>query len=188
MRYLKDYFHSSGWFWPTFVLVLLRPTMVSLYFLCRSYIQVYHKQINDDIKTWRADCHKILNKVLHHNFPSFSNPCRMPLSLDLGTPINTALFLYILYSVQHIIFPPILKTKTTQHDFRNGYKSWMPKAHQPTILFKIYTPKMLAAFSGHDRGRILLAINGIVFDVTAGRNFYGPRTFLSNPSTTWPVP
>ena len=103
----------------------------------------------------------------------------MPLSFDIGTPINTALFLYILYSVQRIIFPPILKTTTIQHDFRNGY-SWMPKAHQPTVLFRIYTPTTLAAFSGHDGGRILLAINGIVFDVTTGRNFYGPRTFLSN--------
>jgi hypothetical protein len=35
-------------------------------------------------------------------------------------------------------------------------------------------------FDGQEgsEGRILLAIGGIVFDVTAGRNFYGPRRSL----------
>jgi membrane-associated progesterone receptor component len=50
----------------------------------------------------------------------------------------------------------------------------MPKSHPPTVLFKTFTPKTLEPFSGKDGGRILLAINGVVFDVTAGRNFYGP--------------
>ena len=50
----------------------------------------------------------------------------------------------------------------------------MPKSHPPTVLYKTYTPKTLQPFNGLDGGRLLLAINGIVFDVTAGRNFYGP--------------
>ena len=41
-------------------------------------------------------------------------------------------------------------------------------------LFQTYTPKALAHFGGKDGGRILLAINGIAFDVTAGRGSYGP--------------
>jgi len=53
----------------------------------------------------------------------------------------------------------------------------MPKSHPPTVLYKIYTPKTLEPFNGRDGGRILLAINGIVFDVTSGRNFYGPGEF-----------
>lgn len=56
----------------------------------------------------------------------------------------------------------------------------MPKAHPPTVLYRIYTPKTLEPFSGKDGGRILLAINGIVFDVTAGRNFYGPNGMYGN--------
>jgi len=52
----------------------------------------------------------------------------------------------------------------------------MPAKHAPAVLYKTYTPKTLAPFSGRDGGRILLAIDGIVFDVTAGRNFYGPGT------------
>lgn len=54
--------------------------------------------------------------------------------------------------------------------------------HPPTVLFRVYTPRSLVTFDGREgsEGRILLAIGGIVFDVTAGRNFYGPRrSFLS---------
>lgn len=57
----------------------------------------------------------------------------------------------------------------------------MPKSHPPTVLFKVYTPKTLEPFSGNDKdGRILLAINRIVFDVTSGRNFYGPNGMYGN--------
>ena len=58
----------------------------------------------------------------------------------------------------------------------------MPATHPPTVLFKEYTPRTLAKFDGRQDGsgdggggRILLAIDRVVFDVTAGRNFYGPR-------------
>jgi len=52
----------------------------------------------------------------------------------------------------------------------------MPRTHAPSVLFTTYTPRSLEKFSGLDGGRILLAIAGIVFDVTAGtsRGFYGP--------------
>jgi membrane-associated progesterone receptor component len=105
----------------------------------------------------------------------------MGLSFDLGSPINTALLIYILYSVQRIIFPPISTPKTIPHEFKSGY-SWMPKAHPPTVLFTTFTPQTLQRYNGLDGGRILLAINGIVFDVSAGRNFYGPSACLPMPS------
>lgn len=96
------------------------------------------------------------------------------MAFDLGTPVNTALLLYILYSVQRILFPSNSPPKSVPHEFKGGY-SWMPKAHPPTLLFKTYTPKTLEPFNGEEGKRILLAINGVVYDVTAGRNFYGPR-------------
>lgn len=109
----------------------------------------------------------------------------MGLIFDLGTPVNTALFLYILYSVQRLIFPSTSVLKTVPNEFKAGY-SWMPKAHPPTVLFKTYTPISLEPFDGKNGGRILLGINGIVFDVTAGRNFYGPsEQWLSS---TVPMP
>lgn len=105
-----------------------------------------------------------------------NDPATMP-SFNLGAPINTALLLYILYAVQRILFPPAsAKAKSIPTEFKHGY-SWMPKAHPPTVLFTTYTPKTLAPFNGKDGGRILLAIDGTVFDVTAGRNFYGPSEF-----------
>jgi membrane-associated progesterone receptor component len=95
----------------------------------------------------------------------------------LGTPINTALFLYILYSVQRILFPTARVSGPIPNEFKAGY-SWMPKAHPPSVLFKVYTPKTLEPFNGENGGRILLAIDGTVYDVTGGRNFYGPSEFV----------
>ena len=97
----------------------------------------------------------------------------MTVSFDLGAPINTALLIYILYSVQRILFPSTTTSATIPHEFKSSY-SWMPKAHPPTVLFTTYTPRTLEPFNGKDGGRILLAINGIVYDVSTGRNFYGP--------------
>ncbi|KAF9005085.1 cytochrome b5-like heme/steroid binding domain-containing protein [Cyathus striatus] len=103
----------------------------------------------------------------------------MAISVDLASPVNTAMFIYILYSVQRILFPSVSKSKAIPNEFKAGY-SWLPKTHPPTVLFKTYTPKTLYPFDGKDGGRILLAINGVVFDVTAGRNFYGPNGMYGN--------
>lgn len=97
----------------------------------------------------------------------------MGLSIDLGAPVNTLLLLVIIYYGQKIVFPSTSQSSDIPNDFRKGY-SWMPKSHPPTLLFKTYTPKTLVPFDGKDGGRILLAIKGKVFDVTAGRSFYGP--------------
>ena len=37
-----------------------------------------------------------------------------------------------------------------------------------------FTPEKLVKFNGNDDARILMAIKGKVYDVTAGRNHYGP--------------
>ncbi|EIN04565.1 cytochrome b5 [Punctularia strigosozonata HHB-11173 SS5] len=100
-------------------------------------------------------------------------------SFNLGAPVNTALLLYILYSVQKILLPSTSKPSKVPNEFRQGY-SWLPKTHPPTVVYQIYTPKTLAPFNGENGGRILLAIQGTVFDVTAGRNFYGPNGMYGN--------
>lgn len=100
------------------------------------------------------------------------------MAFDLGTPVNTALLLYILYSIQRIIYPSSSVPKTVPNEFKNGY-TWMPKAHPPTLLYQTYTPKTLSPFNGQEGKRILLAIKGVVYDVTAGRNFYGPSEYSS---------
>ncbi|KAH9993940.1 cytochrome b5-like heme/steroid binding domain-containing protein [Russula vinacea] len=50
----------------------------------------------------------------------------------------------------------------------------MPRTHTPALLFTTYTPRTLAKFDGHDGGRILFAIAGIVFDVTGAKGFHRP--------------
>jgi len=95
------------------------------------------------------------------------------MSFSLSHPVNTALLLYILYLLQRILFPSTSIPRKPPTEFKAGY-SWMPRTHAPALLFQTYTPLTLTKFSGNDGGRILLAIAGTVFDVTAGRGFYGP--------------
>jgi membrane-associated progesterone receptor component len=99
------------------------------------------------------------------------------MSFSFSHPINTALLLYILYLLQRIIFPSTSLPRKPPAEFKAGY-SWMPRSHPPALLFTIYTPRTLAKFDGRDGGRILLSISGTVFDVTAGRGFYGPGKAL----------
>ncbi|PCH34770.1 cytochrome b5 [Wolfiporia cocos MD-104 SS10] len=101
------------------------------------------------------------------------------MSFALSTPVNTALLLYILYSLQRILLPSTTLPSEPPTEFKRGY-SWMPRAHPPTLLFKTYTPHTLEPFNGEDGKRILLAIDGVVYDVTAGRNFYGPNGMYAN--------
>ena len=95
------------------------------------------------------------------------------MSFSFSHPVNTALLLYILYLLQRIILPSASVPRSPPTEFKGGY-SWMPRTHAPSVLFTTYTPRSLEKFSGIDGGRILLAIAGTVFDVTAGRGFYGP--------------
>lgn len=87
--------------------------------------------------------------------------------------------MFIFYYVQKIVYPSSSLLTVIPTEFKSGY-TWKPKRHPPTVLYKVYTPKTLSPFNGLDGGRILLAINGIVFDVTAGRNFYGPNGMYGN--------
>ena len=91
----------------------------------------------------------------------------------LSHPINPVLLLCLLYALQRILFPTRAIPRTLPTECKAGY-SWMPRRHTPTLRFTTYTPRTLAKFNGHDGGRILFAIAGIVFDVTGGKGFYGP--------------
>ena len=49
----------------------------------------------------------------------------------------------------------------------------IPKA-PPPIVFRTFTPSELKPFNGENNSPVYLAVRGQVFDVTSGRNFYGP--------------
>jgi membrane-associated progesterone receptor component len=52
--------------------------------------------------------------------------------------------------------------------------SFIPAKHPTVLVFKNYTPLDLLPFDGQDDSRILMGVNGSVYDVSQGRNFYGP--------------
>ena len=57
--------------------------------------------------------------------------------------------------------------------------SAIPAKHPDVIVFKNYTPKSLLPFDGTGKdGRVLMGVNGNVYDVTRGRNFYGPGKYM----------
>lgn len=51
----------------------------------------------------------------------------------------------------------------------------VPKLSAPApVVFKTFTPKTLLPFNGADDPHVYLGVQGKVFDVTAGKSFYGP--------------
>jgi hypothetical protein len=108
---------------------------------------------------------------------SINSPIHKMMSSLLSHPINPALLLCLLYALRRILFPITAVPRTLPTECKAGY-SWMPRKHTPTLRFTTYTPRTLAKFNGHDGGRVLFAIAGIVFDVTGGKGFYGPGEHL----------
>ncbi|KAI4214377.1 MAG: hypothetical protein LQ351_003130 [Letrouitia transgressa] len=47
-------------------------------------------------------------------------------------------------------------------------------AKSPPIVFRTFTPPLLKPYNGENNQPVYLAVRGRVFDVTSGRNFYGP--------------
>ena len=49
----------------------------------------------------------------------------------------------------------------------------LPRA-PPPIVFKTFTPPTLLPYNGQNDMPVYLAVRGRIFDVSSGRNFYGP--------------
>ncbi|MDI1493055.1 MAG: Dihydrodipicolinate synthase [Ramalina farinacea] len=78
---------------------------------------------------------------------------------SIATPVNLILFTLLLVLAYHRLRPsppPVI-----------------PKGPPPTV-FKTFTPPELVPFNGENDKPIYFAVRGQVFDVSAGRNFYGP--------------
>ncbi|KAI9706585.1 MAG: hypothetical protein M1836_003592 [Candelina mexicana] len=55
----------------------------------------------------------------------------------------------------------------------------LPKGPASTV-FQTFTPPTLLPFNGKDNSPVYLAVRGQVFDVTPGKNFYGPSGPYAN--------
>ncbi|KAL2001230.1 hypothetical protein VTN02DRAFT_2073 [Thermoascus thermophilus] len=80
-------------------------------------------------------------------------------AISIASPINLillSLFVTLLYM-----------------HFRPKPQVSLPKGPAP-VVFRTFTPSTLLPFNGADGGPVYLAVRGRVFDVTPGRNFYGP--------------
>lgn len=80
-------------------------------------------------------------------------------SATIVTPINLILFSFFVLLVYYRLRPKV--------------PAVLPPAPAP-IVFKTFTPPTLRPFDGTNSQPVYVAVNGRVFDVTSGRNFYGP--------------
>ncbi|KAG0151264.1 hypothetical protein CROQUDRAFT_37058 [Cronartium quercuum f. sp. fusiforme G11] len=103
----------------------------------------------------------------------------------LTNPVNLVLLIVLLYSTYPLL--PSFKfddlklsrpDKETLRQLKIGNSpseyNWKPEKLPNTVVWRTYTPLELRSFDGTDGERILFAINRLVYDVTPGRNFYGP--------------
>ncbi|KAK2770945.1 hypothetical protein FQN53_005287 [Emmonsiellopsis sp. PD_33] len=78
---------------------------------------------------------------------------------SIASPINLILLsLFVLLIYMH---------------FRPRQQLSLPKPSAP-VVFRTFTPTTLFPFNGKDGAPVYLAVRGRVFDVSSGRNFYGP--------------
>ncbi|KAI1394156.1 cytochrome b5 [Hypoxylon trugodes] len=77
----------------------------------------------------------------------------------LVTPLNAILLTITLYTT-YLLFKP-------------SPPATLPR-EPPAIVFRTFTPRTLFPYNGQNGMPVFLAVRGRVFDVTSGRNFYGP--------------
>lgn len=108
--------------------------------------------------------------------------------MSLSNPLNVLLIPPIFYVIYLLIVPsPSLPTRVP-HLYSEEHYNWLPDRHPEVACYRKYTVQELNPLNGQngkepDGGRILLAImrthqgnklERTVFDVSAGRTFYGP--------------
>lgn len=98
---------------------------------------------------------------------------------QIQNPVNVVLLVVLSYLLLPLLSPyAFSKTRSIPTSHLESY-SWLPPSHPESIVWKEYTPRSLRRYDGTSAqegpdNRILFAIRGRVYDVTSGRNFYGP--------------
>ncbi|ODN84591.1 hypothetical protein L202_00507 [Cryptococcus amylolentus CBS 6039] len=113
--------------------------------------------------------------------------------MSLNNPLNLLLIPPILYLAYRVFVPADLAEEEPVTEYTPDQYNWLPAKHPDVLCHKKYTPQELSKYDGVKTQRILLAImrvgddgklnpNGerTVFDVTAGKTFYGPDGVYGN--------
>jgi membrane-associated progesterone receptor component len=123
------------------------------------------------------------------NQASYTQSNALSYTMSLSNPLNLLLIPPILYTLYLIIFPTPTRPTKIPRLYAEEHYNWLPAKHPDVICFKQYTPLELQENNGSGEARILLAILRLgrdgkvpakekqertVFDVSAGRGFYGP--------------
>ncbi|KAK4146062.1 cytochrome b5-like heme/steroid binding domain-containing protein [Dichotomopilus funicola] len=82
-------------------------------------------------------------------------------SSALLTPLNAILLSLLAYTAYAFLLRPAPPPPS------------LP-AEEPAVVFRTFTPRTLLPYNGADGSPVYLAVRGRVFDVSRGRNFYGP--------------
>ncbi|KAL2758913.1 hypothetical protein ACRALDRAFT_1040753 [Sodiomyces alcalophilus JCM 7366] len=82
------------------------------------------------------------------------------------SPLNVLLLGTLLYTTYRLYF-------------RRSSPTTLPR-EPPSTVFRTYTPRTLLPYNGANGGPVYFAVRGRVFDVSAGRNFYGPEGPYAN--------
>lgn len=89
---------------------------------------------------------------------------------ELQSPVNVVLLIFIVYLLYKIV-----KSHMESGDD-------IPYPPSPPPLAKLRKDMTVAELNQYDgtneEGRVLLAVNGIIFDVTRGKRFYGPGKLI----------
>ena len=102
----------------------------------------------------------------------------------IENPLNLALFGVCVPLGVFLLWPPesssplsMPSVKEARSLMPTAQYSTLPAEHAKSIEWIRYTPRTLALHDGTqgEHSQILLAIDGHVFDVSSGRNFYGPN-------------
>ncbi|KAK4993693.1 Dihydrodipicolinate synthase [Elasticomyces elasticus] len=96
------------------------------------------------------------NYQIHQTKAPSMHPLQSPLK---PTPVNLILLSLFVILAYLRLRPKATPTLSVQ---------------QPPTVFKTFTPPTLLPYSGKNNAPVYLAVRGRVFDVTPGRNFYGP--------------
>lgn len=124
-------------------------------------------------------------------------PPPVPLLIDvlnLKNPVNAVLLALVVLLTLRILLPPppYVPTPYGLADNPDEAYNWRPRRHPESQLWRTWTPQELQKYDGtdpnHEGGKILFAIRRKVYDVTAGKSFYGPGACTSPSHPAAPCP